>query len=103
MIKNNLLKIFVLTVATVLFAETAFPCSMYKVTSNGKTMVGNNEDSWGRDARIWFEQGTNGKSTYENVAEFGRLLLLLLMSGRVNGRVDDRRIVGRRAATICEF
>ncbi|MDR2084174.1 MAG: C45 family peptidase [Bacteroidales bacterium] len=34
---------------------------MYKVTANGKTMVGNNEDSWGRDARIWFEQGINGK------------------------------------------
>ncbi|TAH18994.1 MAG: linear amide C-N hydrolase [Cytophagales bacterium] len=34
---------------------------MYKLTFNGKTMVGNNEDSWGRDARIWFEQGINGK------------------------------------------
>jgi len=43
-----------------LFLGTAFPCSMYKITSNGITMVGNNEDSWGRDSRIWFEQGLNG-------------------------------------------
>jgi len=34
---------------------------MYKLTVNGITMVGNNEDSWGRDARIWFEPGTNGR------------------------------------------
>jgi hypothetical protein len=31
---------------------------MFKVTAKGKTMVGNNEDSWGRDARIWFEPRT---------------------------------------------
>lgn len=34
---------------------------MYKLTVNGKTMVGNNEDSWGQDARIWFEQATKDK------------------------------------------
>ncbi len=61
MTNGNFLKIFILTFLTVLFAETAFPCSMYKVTVNGKTMVGNNEDSWGRDPKIWFQQGTNGK------------------------------------------
>ncbi len=36
-------------------------CSMYKLTVNGKTMVGNNEDSWGQDARIWFEKATKDK------------------------------------------
>jgi len=59
--KTDFLKISVLTLITVLCFGTALPCSMYKVTANGKTMVGNNEDSWGRDPRIWFEQGTNGK------------------------------------------
>jgi len=34
---------------------------MYKVTADGRTIVGNNEDSWGRDARIWFEPGTKDK------------------------------------------
>lgn len=61
MTNSSFLKILMLTFLSVLFAETAFPCSMYKVTVNGKTMVGNNEDSWGRDPKIWFEQGRNGK------------------------------------------
>jgi hypothetical protein len=61
MTKSNFLKISILTILIVLFVKTAFPCSMYKVTAKDKTMVGNNEDSWGRDARIWFEPGTDGK------------------------------------------
>jgi hypothetical protein len=61
MTKLNFLKISILAFITILLAETAFSCSMYKVTANGTTMVGNNEDSWGRDARIWFEQGTKEK------------------------------------------
>ena len=59
--RKIVLKIFISALITLLCAQTAFPCSMYKITSNGKTIVGNNEDSWGRDARIWFEKGTNGK------------------------------------------
>ncbi len=55
------LKIAVLTLIAVLCFDNAFPCSMYKITANGKTMVGNNEDSWGRDAKIWFERGTKDK------------------------------------------
>src|SRR3989339_303394 len=30
---------------------------MFKLTINGKTMVGNNEDYWNPNTRIWFEQG----------------------------------------------
>lgn len=51
----------ILTLMAILTVGMALPCSMYKVTTMGKTMVGNNEDSWGRDPRIWFEPGTNGK------------------------------------------
>jgi len=58
--KSNYLKMSLLALMPLLFLCTAFPCSMYKITSNGITMVGNNEDSWGRDSRIWFEQGLNG-------------------------------------------
>lgn len=35
------------------------PCSMYKVTKNGKTMVGCNEDAWRTTSHIWFENGNN--------------------------------------------
>jgi Linear amide C-N hydrolases, choloylglycine hydrolase family len=59
--KNIFLKSILLTILSFLYFQIAIPCSMYKITVNGKTMVGNNEDSWGRDARIWFEQGTSEK------------------------------------------
>lgn len=32
-----------------------WPCSMYKITHNGKTMVGCNEDAWRTTPHIWFE------------------------------------------------
>lgn len=35
-------------------------CSMYKVTVDGKTIIGNNEDNWRITPHIWFEVGTNG-------------------------------------------
>jgi hypothetical protein len=31
---------------------------MFKITLYGKTLVGNNEDSWQLTSRIWFENGT---------------------------------------------
>jgi hypothetical protein len=34
---------------------------MFKLTKYGKTMVGNNEDAWRLDSRIWFEAGASGK------------------------------------------
>ena len=38
--------------------RSAQACSMYKVTAEGKTMVGSNYDSWLEQPRIRFE--TNG-------------------------------------------
>lgn len=38
--------------------RTAYSCSMYKITIGGRTMVGNNEDSWRLTSRIWFEAAT---------------------------------------------
>lgn len=61
-----------LTVLTIFIVETALLCSIYKVTANRKTMVGNNEDSWRRDARIWFEKGSNGKSGVAFVGYAGK-------------------------------
>lgn len=36
-------------------------CSMCKVTTNGRTYLGNNEDSWRIGAKIWFEKASVGK------------------------------------------
>ncbi len=44
-----------------LVSVAVFPCSMFKITMYGKTMVGNNEDAWRLDSRIWFENGKDGK------------------------------------------
>lgn len=38
----------------------AFSCSMVKLTRNGKTIVGNNEDWFNPNTRIWFETRRNG-------------------------------------------
>lgn len=53
------------TTTTVLFAILAFlippagtyACSMYKITADGKTMVGCNHDAWNTSPKIWFENG----------------------------------------------
>lgn len=34
-------------------------CSMYKLTKEGKTIIGSNEDQWRTTPHIWFEKGTN--------------------------------------------
>ena len=39
----------------------ASACTFFKVTQNGYTMVGNNEDAWSVDPRIWFENGKEGE------------------------------------------
>jgi hypothetical protein len=36
-------------------------CTFFKVTMDGVTMVGNNEDAWSIDPRIWFENGKQGE------------------------------------------
>jgi hypothetical protein len=39
----------------------SYACSMFKITLHGKTMVGNNEDFWNPNDRIWFEKGKNSE------------------------------------------
>ncbi len=43
------------------FIYNSYSCSMFKITLHGKTMVGNNEDYWNPNTRIWFEKGSAGK------------------------------------------
>lgn len=44
------------------FQMSLMACSMVKITQNGHTVVGNNEDAWSLESKIWFEQG--GPDTY---------------------------------------
>jgi hypothetical protein len=48
---STLLVVYILMLAI----NTAKACSMYKITINGKTVVGCNEDAWRTTPRVWFE------------------------------------------------
>jgi len=38
---------------------SSFACSMFVIKMNGKVMVGNNEDFWNQNSRMWFERGND--------------------------------------------
>ncbi|RFM31806.1 hypothetical protein [Chitinophaga silvisoli] len=54
------MKALLLTVCAVFLYCGVFSCSMFKITLQGKTMVGNNEDAWRTGSAIWFETGREG-------------------------------------------
>lgn len=51
------LKYSLITLLFFVSIQTALACSMCKITLDGKTIVGNNEDMWSHEAKIWFENG----------------------------------------------
>ena len=57
---KNILKAF-LVIIIALTIENAYSCSMFKITIKGKTMVGNNEDYWNPNTRLWFEKEKDHK------------------------------------------
>lgn len=57
----RLLILLVATVLSPLLMPSVFGCTFFKVTKGGMTMVGNNEDAWSIDPRIWFENGKPGE------------------------------------------
>jgi len=44
--------------AALLFSSSGMACTMYKLTKDGKTIVGNNEDWTSPNGQFWFEAGT---------------------------------------------
>jgi hypothetical protein len=93
-----------------LVVDFARPCSMFKITFGGKTMVGNNEDAWRENSRIWFEVGRGGHYgaayvghddgfpqggmneaglAYDGFAVYGRVLTPVVAKERLGGRFGD--------------
>jgi len=81
---KTFLKIFTIAILQLTNADKALSCSMYKITYNGKTMVGCNHDTWLSTPRIWFEtngfgaaytgarlDGDNGYAPQSGLNEFG--------------------------------
>lgn len=62
MLESKLVKSISTVVICVFFLIShSYPCSMFKITKHGKTMVGNNEDYWNPNSRVWFEKGQKGE------------------------------------------
>ncbi len=55
------IKFLLFLVAIILNIQLVFPCTMYKITKNGKTVVGNNEDWLSPNSQFWYEPAINGK------------------------------------------
>jgi len=60
MIANRIISTILLLTVTIINYNDCFGCSMIKVTKNGVTIVGNNEDQSNPNTRIWFEPSKNG-------------------------------------------
>ena len=55
------MKLKIFTLFILLNSLQSYSCSMYKITMYGKTFVGNNEDHWNANTRMWFENSKEGK------------------------------------------
>ncbi|RZN83534.1 MAG: tetratricopeptide repeat protein [Winogradskyella sp.] len=54
-------KIIIIALFLLPYYNAVFACSMFKITKNGKTIVGNNEDWISANSEIWFEPAKDGK------------------------------------------
>jgi len=62
MIKSKLTTtIITIVICGFFLIPDSYACSMFKITMHGKTMVGNNEDFWNPNDRVWFEKGKKGE------------------------------------------
>ncbi len=66
MTKNRSLSFFSIILVSILTIVLAFPqnclgCTMVKITKNGRTIAGNNEDQSNPNTKIWFESGKKGR------------------------------------------
>lgn len=52
------LSTFILLTLLILPPNMGLACSMYKISKNGKTIVGNNEDYFSPNSKFWFEKGS---------------------------------------------
>ncbi|REH48894.1 CubicO group peptidase (beta-lactamase class C family) [Tenacibaculum gallaicum] len=49
------IKLIIVFLITFLSSQSTLPCTMYKITKNGRTIVGNNEDFLSPNNQFWFE------------------------------------------------
>ena len=70
--------------AFLLFPKMGTACSMYKITKNGKTIVGNNEDFVSPNSQFWFETG--------NSDTFG-VMYMGLLNNFAQGAINEKGLM----------
>lgn len=71
-------------ILSLLFPKLSFACSMYKLTKNGKTIVGNNEDYTSPNSQFWFEKGDS--------KTFG-VMYMGLLNNFAQGAINEKGLV----------
>lgn len=111
MIKIANIKSVLLGLLLLVPIATGFACSMYKITADGKTMVGCNEDAWRTTPHIWFEtakkfgqygaaftgsrwDGDNGYAPQSGMNEMG-----LVYSRLASANPGYREVLGKKTIT----
>jgi len=93
-IKVSLITFFILILAT--SGAKICACSMYKVTANGKTMVGCNYDTWYTTPKIWFE---NAKRQKEYGAAFNGARAISNNKTALNSGINEAGLTFTRLAS----
>jgi hypothetical protein len=60
--KKLAIRILLFSILMIFNFEIVNSCSMYKITINGKSIVGTNFDAYYLTPTIWFENATNAKT-----------------------------------------
>jgi hypothetical protein len=98
------IKVIAIVLLLFINASNTFSCSMYKVSFNGKTMVGSNYDNWMTTPKIWFEKsgygacftgarndGENGYMPHSGMNEYGLAYTRLATATPENGMVEPNK------------
>jgi len=70
----------IIILSFLIYTNTNFACSMYKITMDGKTIVGNNEDWHSPNTQMWF---VNGEESEYGVMNIG------LIDGFAQGAINE--------------
>ena len=81
MYKNRILPFLILLLGMTANSQA---CSMYKITKNGKTIVGNNEDYLSPNSQFWYEVPASG--------QFG-VMYMGLLNNFAQGGINDKGLV----------
>ncbi len=78
------LSLFILAIFLICTPLAGKSCSMYKITKNGKTIVGNNEDWLSPNSQFWFEVG---------VADTYGVMYMGLLNNFAQGAINEAGLV----------